>query len=68
MLVPSIGGIWPTENGSLSLSIRKPFFIKGRSIMVGSDNISEDPLNNKTNVFEVGFGYRRNLGYKIPWL
>lgn len=68
MLVPSIGGIWPLDKGSFSLSIQKPFFVKGRSIMVGIEDVSDDPLNNKTNVFEVVFGYRRNLGYMIPWL
>ena len=51
MLVPSIGGIWPIDKGSFSLSIQKPFFVKGRSIMVGIEDISDDPLNNKTNVF-----------------
>ena len=68
MLVPSIGGIWPLDKGSFSLSFQKPFFVKGRSIMVGIEDVSDDPLNNKTNVFEVVFGYRRNLGYMIPWL
>lgn len=68
MLVPSIGGIWPLDKGSISLSIQKPFFVKGKSIMVGIEDVSDDPLNNKTNVFEVVFGYRRNLGYMIPWL
>ena len=68
MLVPSFGGIWPTDKGSISLSIQKPFFVKGKSIMIGIEDISNDPLNNKTNVFEIVFGYRRNLGYMIPWL
>ena len=68
MLSPSIGGIWPTNKGSISLSFQKPFFIQGRNIMVGIDTITNDPLNNKTNVFEIIFGYRRNLGYMIPWL
>ena len=68
MLIPTIGGIWPTTNGSVSLSIQKPLFVKGKSIMVGIENNSDDSLNNKTNVFEIVFGYRRNLGYMIPWL
>ena len=68
MLVPSIGGIWPTNKGRISLSIQKPFFIVGRNIMVGIDSNVDDPLNNSTNVFEIIFGYRRNLGYMIPWL
>ena len=68
MLAPSIGGIWPTNKGSISLSIRKPFFVVGKSIMVGIDSNSDDPLNNETNVFEIIVGYRRNLGYMIPWL
>jgi len=68
MLVPSIGGIWPTKKGSVSLSIQKPFFVVGRSIMVGIENNTTDELKNKTNVFEIVFGYRRNLGYVIPWL
>ena len=68
MLVPSIGAVWPTNKGSISLSFQKPFFIKGDNIMVGIDTISNDPLNNKTNAFELILGYRRNLGYIIPWL
>tara|TARA_B100001123_G_C15256473_1_gene1004867 strand:- start:735 stop:1760 length:1026 start_codon:yes stop_codon:yes gene_type:complete len=68
MLIPSIGGIWLTKKGSVSLSFQKPFFIEGRNIMVGIDTVSNDPLNNKTNAFEILFGYRRNLGYMIPWL
>lgn len=67
MLVPSIGGIWPTNNAVLSISIRKPFFIQGESIMAGN-NVDKDALNNKTNAFEFSLGYRRNLGYLIPWL
>ena len=67
ILVPSIGGIWPTNNGVLSISIRKPLFIKGESIMAGN-NVDKDALNNKTNAFEFSLGYRRNLGYLIPWL
>ena len=69
MLVPSIGGVWPTQKGSFSLSIQKPFFVEGKLVMVGADDSSfEDPLNNKTDAFEVVLGYRRNLGYIIPWL
>ncbi len=67
MIVPSIGGIWPTNNGVLSISIRKPFFVQGESIMAGN-NVDKDALNNKTNAFEFSLGYRRNLGYLIPWL
>ncbi len=68
MLIPTFGGIWPTSKGAVSLSLQKPFFIKGKSIMVGIETNSDDPLNNKTNAFEIVFGYRRNLGYVIPWL
>ena len=68
MLIPSFGGVWPTEKGSISISLQKPLFIKGKSIMIGIENVSSDPLNNKTNVFEIVFGYRRSLGYMIPWL
>ena len=62
ILVPSFGGIWKLGEGSASISLRKPIFISG---VVGSD---DDPLNNETNAFEIVFGYRRNLGYMIPWL
>ena len=68
MLVPSFGGIWPTEKGSISISLQKPLFIKGKSIMIGIEDVSDDPLKNKTNAFEIVFGYRRSLGYMIPWL
>ena len=68
MLIPSIGGVWPTNKGSVSLSVQTPFFIQGLNIMVGIDTVNEDSLKNKTNVFEIVFGYRRNLGYVIPWL
>ena len=62
ILVPSFGGIWKLGKGSASISLRKPIFISG---MIGSD---DDPLNNETNAFEIVLGYRRNLGYMIPWL
>ena len=61
LVIPSIGGTWNTGNGSLSISIQKPIFITGLS---GDD----DPLNNEVNAIELAFGYRRNLGYLIPWL
>ena len=62
ILVPSIGAIWKLGEGSMSLSLQKPIFISG---VIQSD---DDPLNNKANAFEIVFGYRRNLGYMIPWL
>ena len=61
-LVPSIGAIWKLGEGSISMSLQKPIFISGQ---IGSD---DNPLNNKANAFEIVFGYRRNLGYMIPWL
>ena len=61
LIIPSFGGVWNTSKGSLSLNIQKPIFLTG---LAGDD----DPLNNETNAFEVVFGYRRNLGYMIPWL
>ena len=67
LLVPSIGGIWPTSNGVLSISIRKPLFIEGESLMAGN-NVAKNELNNKTDAFEFSLGFRRNLGYLIPWL
>ena len=67
LLVPSIGGIWPMSSGVVSISIRKPIFIEGESIMAGN-NVDKDALNNKTDAFEFSLGYRRNLGYLIPWL
>ena len=62
ILVPSIGAIWKLGEGSISMSLQKPIFISGQ---IGSD---DNPLNNKANAFEIVFGYRRNLGYMIPWL
>ena len=62
ILVPSIGVIWQLGKNSISMSLQKPIFISGT---IGSD---DDPLNNKANVFEIVLGYRRNLGYIIPWL
>ena len=62
ILVPSIGAIWKLGEGSISISLQKPIFISGQ---IGSD---DNPLNNKANAFEIVFGYRRNLGYMIPWL
>jgi len=62
ILVPSIGAIWKLGEGNISMSLQKPIFISG---VIGSD---DDPLNNKANAFEIVFGYRRNLGYMIPWL
>ena len=59
--------MFPTSQGAISISIRKPIFIEGKSIMAGN-NVSPDVLNNKTDVYEISFGYRRNLGYMIPWL
>ena len=67
LLAPSIGGIWPTSNGVLSISIRKPFFIEGESLMAGN-NVGKNELNNKTDALEFSLGFRRNLGYLIPWL
>ena len=67
LIIPSIGGVFPTNQGAISISIRKPIFIEGKSIMAGN-NVSPDVLNNKTDVYEISFGYRRNLGYMIPWL
>ena len=66
-MIPSIGGIWPTSNGVLSISIRKPLFIEGESLMAGN-NVGKNELNNKTDAFEFSLGFRRNLGYLIPWL
>ena len=62
ILVPSFGGIWKLGEGTASISLQKPIFISG---VIGSD---DDPLNNRTNAFEIVFGYRRNFGYMIPWL
>ena len=62
ILVPSIGAIWKAGESNISLSLKKPIFISG---VIQSD---DDPLNNKANAFEIVFGYRRNLGYMIPWL
>lgn len=62
ILVPTIGAIWNIGKGNVSISFQKPIFISG---IIGSD---DDPLNNKTDAFEIVFGYRRNLGYMIPWL
>ena len=42
-------------------------FIEGESLMAGN-NVGKNELNNKTNAFEFSLGFRRNLGYLIPWL
>ena len=60
ILVPSFGAIWKLGKGSASILVQKPIFISGA---IGSDD-----LNNEANAFEIVFGYRRNLGYMIPWL
>ena len=62
ILVPSFGGIWKLNKTTISISLQKPIFITG---LAQSD---DDPLNNKTDAIEIVFGYRRNLGYMIPWL
>jgi hypothetical protein len=62
ILVPSFGGIWKLNKATVSISLQKPIFISG---MIGSN---DDPLNNEANAFQIVFGYRRNLGYMIPWL
>ena len=60
ILVPSFGAIWKLGKGSASILVQKPIFISGA---IGSDD-----LNNEADAFEIVFGYRRNLGYMIPWL
>lgn len=64
IVVPSIGGSWQLSNGTLSISLQKPIFITG---LINDDYSSAD-TNDKANAIEVVIGYRRNLGYMIPWL
>ena len=59
LITPSLGGVWNISKGNLSLNIQKPMFITGSS---------GDDLDNEANAIEIVFGYRRNLGYMIPWL
>ena len=62
ILIPSIGAIWNTDKGSLSLNLQKPLLIDG----VGAG--SENTLNNKFDAIEITVGYRYELDYVIPWL
>lgn len=64
IVVPSVGVIWKTKQGSVSINIQKPIFIEG--VGMGSDN--DNNLNNQFDAIEVVFGYRYTLDYVIPWL
>ena len=65
LLVPSIGGSWQLSKGTLSFSLQTPIFLTGLS---NDDYQSDLNTNNKANAIELVIGYRRNLGYLIPWL
>ena len=65
LLVPSIGGSWQLSEGTLSFSLQKPFFLTGLS---NDDSDGDLDTNDKANAIELVIGYRRNLGYLIPWL
>ena len=65
LLVLSIGGMWQLSKGTLSISLRKPIFLTGLN---NDDFNNEIDTNDKANAIEVVIGYRRNLGYMIPWL
>ena len=65
LLVPSIGGSWQLSKGTLSFSLQKPFFLTGLS---NDDSDGDLDTNDKANAIELVIGYRRNLGYLIPWL
>jgi len=58
-LIPSIGMIWNHKiYGSFSLNIKYN----------QNETIAEDANNNKSSSFELSVGYRKTLGYIIPWL
>ena len=61
LIIPSLGGVWNTSKGALSLSLQKPVFLTG----LGAD---DNPFHNEAHAIEIVIGYRRNLGYKIHWL
>jgi len=62
ILIPSVGAIWKSGNGTLSLNMQKPLLIDG----VGAG--SENTLNNTFDAIEITIGYRHTLDYVIPWL
>ncbi len=65
LLVPSIGGSWQLSKGTLSISLQKPIFLTGLS---NDDSDGDLDTHDEANAIELVIGYRRNLGYLIPWL
>ena len=62
VIAPSIGCMWSTFLGGISLNIRKPYLFSG------AIGVLENELDNKADMIEISIGYRTTLKYVIPWL
>ena len=59
VIAPSIGCMWSTSFGGISLNIRKPYLFSG------AIGVLENELDNKADMIEISLGYRTTLKYVI---